>query len=106
MGVRNEFPHPSKDKEKNSLQKRKRSAAKRHFERSSLEGEVQRHTYYARVDLLEKLQGYAYCERFGISKLINHILEEFFEGKEVKPCPPKRSRYRWRTNTKPKRSTH
>ena len=104
MGVRNEFPHPSK--EKNLLQKRKCSAAKRHFERSSLEGEVQRYTYYARVDLLAKLQGYAYWERFGISKLINHILEEFFEGKEVKPCAPKRSRYRWRTNTKPKRSTH
>lgn len=76
-----------------------------HFQRSSLEGEVQRHTYYARVDLLEKLQGYAYWEQFGISELINHILEEFFEGKEVKPCPPQNSRCRWKTGTTPKRNT-
>lgn len=57
--------------------------------------EVARQTYYVRVDLLEKVQGYAYWERYGISELINQILDEFFEGKEVKPKPPrKRVRYR------------
>lgn len=57
--------------------------------------EVARHTYYVRVDLLDKLRGYAYWERVGISELINQILEEFFEDKEVKPKPPrKRVRYR------------
>ena len=72
-----------------------RSAAKRRVRSSRIKGEVTRHTYYARVDLLEKVQGYAYWERIGISELINQILEEFFEGKEVKPKPPrKRVRYR------------
>ena len=87
---------PTSLKKKTHITNRKenQSDAKEHFERSSLEGEMQRHTYYARVDLLEKLQGYAYWERFGISELINHILEEFFEDKEIKPCPPKSSRYR------------
>ena len=57
--------------------------------------EVARHTYYVRVDLLEKLRGYAHWERIGISELINQILDEFFEGKEVKPQPrQKRGRYR------------
>ena len=71
------------------------SDGKRHFGRSPLEGEVQRHTYHARVDLLEKIQGYAYWERIGISELINQILEEFFEGKEVKP-KPRRKRLHYR----------
>ena len=57
--------------------------------------EVARQTYYVRMDLLEKIQGYAYWERYGVSELINQILEEFFEDKEVKPKPPrKRVRYR------------
>ena len=71
------------------------SDAKHYFRCSLLKDEVARHTYYVRVDLLEKLRGYAYWERYGISELINQILEEFFEDKEVKPKPPrKRVRYR------------
>lgn len=63
------------------------SNAEQRYTRSLIKGEVTRHTYYVRVDLLEKLRGYAYWERIGISELINQILEEFFEGKEVKPKP-------------------
>ncbi len=71
------------------------SDAGQRYTRSLIKGEVTRHTYYARVDLLEKLRGYAYWERYGISELINQILEEFFEDKEVKPKPcGKRSSYR------------
>lgn len=67
----------------------------KHYFSSLLKDEVARHTYYVRVDLLDKLRGYAYWERIGISELINQILEEFFEDKEVKPKPPrKRVRYR------------
>ena len=46
------------------------------------QGAVKRHTYHLRVDLAEKLRGYAYWNRLGISELMNQILEEFFEGKE------------------------
>lgn len=86
-----------------SLKKNNRSAngkgnetdAQQYFKCSLRKDEVARHTYYVRVDLLEKLRGYAYWERYGISELINQILEEFFEGREVKPKPPrKRVRYR------------
>lgn len=86
-----------------SLKKNNRSAngngnesdAKQYLKCSLLKDEVARHTYYVRVDLLEKLRGYAYWERYGISELINQILEEFFEDKDVKPKPPrKRVRYR------------
>ena len=67
------------------------SCTERQFDRSRLEGEVTRHTYHVQLDLLEKVRGYAYWERIGISKLIKHILTEFFEGKEVKPHPSERS---------------
>ena len=67
--------------------KENRSAAKRRVRSSRIKGEVQRHTYYARVDLLEKVHGYAYWKRIGISELINQILEGFFEDKKVKPKP-------------------
>ena len=71
------------------------SDAKQYLRCSLPKDEVARHTYYVRRDLLEKVRGYAYWERYGISELINHILEEFFEGKEVKPQPRrKRGRYR------------
>ena len=71
------------------------SDAKHYLRCSVLKDEVARHTYYVRVDLLEKLRGYAYWERVGISELINQILEEFFEDKEVKPTPSRKpSRYR------------
>ena len=84
-----------------SLKKNNRSAngnesdTKQYLRCSLLKDEVARQTYYVRMDLLEKIQGYAYWERYGISELINEILEEFFEDKEVKPKPPrKRVRYR------------
>ena len=81
-----------------SLKKNNRSAngegdesdAKHYLRCSLLKNEVARHTYYVRVDLLEKLRGYAYWERVGISELINQILEEFFEDKEVKPTPSRK----------------
>ena len=62
-----------------------KSAAEQGFGRSHLKGEVRRHTYYARLGLLEKVREYAYGERVGISELINQILEGFFEEAEDKP---------------------
>ena len=71
------------------------SEAKQPLERSLRKDDVVRHTYYARLDLLEKIRSYAYWERTGISELINQILEEFFEDKEVQPKPPREGlRYR------------
>ena len=83
--------NPLKKKNHSSNRNGNHSDAKRHFERSRQKGEVTRHTYHVRLDLLEKVRGYAYWERIGISELINHILEKFFEGKEVKPRPSKKS---------------
>ena len=97
---------PLKKKARPANGKGNQSDPKQYFRGLRRKGEVTRHTYHARVDLLEKIRGYAYWERIGISALINQILEEFFEGKEVKPCPSKRSRCQWRTSTKPKQSTH
>ena len=62
-------------------------AAKQRFRRSRLKGEIRRHTYYARLDLLEKVREYAYGERVGISELMNRILEGFFEEEEGGPNP-------------------
>lgn len=62
-----------------------RSAAEQRFRHSRLRGEMRRHTYYARVDLLETIRAYAHREQIGISELINQILEGFFEEREVKP---------------------
>ena len=75
--------------------KKNRSSQKRCARCSRPKGEVTRHTFYVRLDLLEKVRGYAHWERIGISELINQILEEFFEGKEVKP-KPRRKRLRYR----------
>ena len=75
--------------------KENRSAAKRRVRSSRIKGEVTRHTFYVRLDLLEKVHGYAYWKRIGISELINQILEEFFKDKEVKP-KPHRERLRYR----------
>ena len=84
---------PSASKKKTRSTKREQHNAEQRVSSSRIEGEVTRHTYYARVDLLEKVHRYAYWERYGISELINQILEEFFEDKEVKPGPRrKRSR--------------
>ena len=49
---------------------------------------TKRQTYYIYVDLIAKLRGYAYWERRKISETVNCALEQFFEGKEVKPRPP------------------
>ena len=61
------------------------STAEQRFRHSRLKGEIRRHTYYARADLLEKVREYAYGEQVGISELINQILEEFFEEQEEEP---------------------
>ena len=66
-------------------EKRDRSAAEQRFRHSRLKGEIRRHTYYARRDLLEKVREYAYGERVGISELMNQILEDFFEEQEDEP---------------------
>ena len=82
-------------KKKTRSQKRECPRTKRRVRHSHIKGEVTRHTFYVRLDLLEKVRGYAHWERIGISELINQILEEFFEGKEVKP-KPRRKRLRYR----------
>ena len=61
------------------------STAEQRFRHSRLRGEMRRHTYYARLDLLEKVREYAYGEQVGISELINQILEEFFEEQDGEP---------------------
>ncbi len=48
---------------------------------------TKRQTYHIHVDLIAKLRGYAYWERRRISEVVNCALEQFFEGKEVKPKP-------------------
>ena len=48
---------------------------------------TKRQTYYIYIDLIAKLRGYAYWERRRISEVVNWALEQFFEGKEVKPKP-------------------
>ena len=63
------------------------SAAEQRFRHSRLKGELRRHTYYARANLLEKLREHAHQEQIGISELINKILEGFFEEEEGKPKP-------------------
>ena len=50
---------------------------------------TKRQTYHIHVDLIAKIQGYAYWERWRISEVINRALEQFFEDKEVKLRPPK-----------------
>lgn len=85
----------SSPKKEKRFTKRKRLGPSTYLGCLREQGKVTRHTYHVRADLLEKLRGYAYWERIGISELINHILEEFFEDKEVKPKPcGKRSSYR------------
>jgi hypothetical protein len=48
-----------------------------------------RRTYYIRLDLDDKIRGYAYWERLAISEVVNLALEEFFADKEVKAIPEK-----------------
>ena len=90
----NSSAHPRK-KVRSSNGQGSESVARQRYRCSLIDGEVTRHTYYIRKDLLEKVRGYAYWERYGISELINQILEEFFEDKEVKPKPRRKGpRYR------------
>ena len=72
-------------KVRSASEKSNQSTAEQRFRRSRLKGEMRRHTYYARADLLEKVREYAYGEQVGISELINQILEEFFEEQEDEP---------------------
>ena len=81
---------PPKQKVRSTNGKGSEPIARQRYRCSPVEGNVTRHTYYVRRDLLEKIRGYAYWERYGISALINQILEEFFEDKEVKPKPPRK----------------
>ena len=69
-------------KVRSASEKGNQSTAEQRFRHSRLKGKMRRHTYYARVDLLEKIREYAYGEQVGISELINQILEEFFEEQE------------------------
>ena len=82
----NSHTHPGK-KVRSANEKSDHSTAEQRFRRSRLKGEVRRHTYYARMDLLERVREYAYDERVGISELMNRILEEFFEEQEDEPKP-------------------
>ena len=85
----------SSPKKEKRFTKRKRPGPSTYLGCLRKQGKVTRHTYHVRADLLEKLRGYAYWERIGISELLNQILDEFFEDKKVKPKPPrKRLRYR------------
>lgn len=63
------------------------SATERRFGHSRLKGEMRRHTYYARKDLLERVREDAYGEQVGISELMNRILEGFFEEQDGEPKP-------------------
>ncbi len=49
-----------------------------------------RHTYYLKQSLTDKVDGYAYWERYSKSEVVNTALEEFFKDKKVKPLPEDR----------------
>jgi len=58
----------------------------REYEKSSQEGLREgytRATFIVREDLLKKLKDYAYTEREKIKDVVNKMLAEFLEGKEV-----------------------
>ena len=69
---------------------RKSPSSRSYLGRLREQGMVTRYTYHARLDLLEKVRAYSYWERISISTLINQILEEFFEDKEIKPKPDRK----------------
>ena len=52
---------------------------------------TRRQTYHIHVDLIAKLQGYAYWEKRMISEVVNRALEQFFKDKQVKPRPRKKN---------------
>jgi len=58
----------------------------REYEKSSQEGLREgytRATFIVREDLLKKLKDYAYTEREKLKDVVNKMLAEFLEGKEV-----------------------
>jgi len=58
----------------------------REYEKSSQEGlrdGFTRATFIVREDLLKKLKDYAYTERETLKDVVNKMLAEFLEGKEV-----------------------
>ena len=58
----------------------------REYEKSSQEGlqdNFTRATFIVREDLLKKLKDYAYTERETLKDVVNKMLAEFLEGKEV-----------------------
>jgi hypothetical protein len=58
----------------------------REYEKSSQEGlrdGYTRATFIVREDLLKKLKDYAYTEREKLKDVVNKMLAEFLEGKEV-----------------------
>jgi hypothetical protein len=44
---------------------------------------TKRQTYHLKVEIIEKVRGYAYWERLGVSEVVNIALEEFFKDKEI-----------------------
>ena len=58
----------------------------REYEKTSQEGlqdNYTRATFIVREDLLKKLKDYAYTERETLKDVVNRMLAEFLEGKEV-----------------------
>ena len=58
----------------------------REYEKSSQEGLREgytRATFIVREDLLKKLKDYAYTEREKIKDVVNKMLAEFLDGKEI-----------------------
>lgn len=58
----------------------------REYEKSSQEGlqdNFTRATFIVREDLLKKLKDYAYTERETLKGVINSMIEQFLDGKEI-----------------------
>lgn len=58
----------------------------REYEKSSQEGlqdNYTRATFIVREDLLKKLKDYAYTERETLKDVVNRMLTEFLDGKEI-----------------------
>lgn len=58
----------------------------REYEKSSQEGlqdNFTRATFIVREDLLKKLKDYAYTERETLKDVVNRMLTEFLDGKEI-----------------------
>lgn len=58
----------------------------REYEKSSQEGlqdNFTRATFIVREDLLKKLKDYAYTERETLKEVVNAMIEQFLDGKEI-----------------------